>query len=79
LISTNLSGDAGQDYLADGIPEDIITALARLNNLFVTARNSSFTYKGKAVDVRQVGRRAFRTLPPRRQRVVHPPSVPSQA
>jgi TolB-like protein len=52
----NMSGDAEQDYFADGIVEDIITALARFPSLFVIARNSSFTYKGRAVDVRQVGR-----------------------
>jgi TolB-like protein len=52
----NLSGDALQEYFADGIVEDIITALSRFRNLFVIARNSSFTYKGRAVDVKQVGR-----------------------
>ena len=51
-----MSGDAEQDYFADGIVEDIITALSRNRWLFVTARNSSFTYKGRAVDVKQVGR-----------------------
>ena len=51
-----MSGDPEQEYLADGITEDIITALARLRWLFVIARNSTFTYKGKAVDVRQVAR-----------------------
>jgi TolB-like protein/class 3 adenylate cyclase len=52
----NLSGDSDQEYFADGIVEDIITALSRLRWLFVIARNSSFTYKGRAVDVKQVGR-----------------------
>jgi adenylate cyclase len=52
----NMSGDADQDYFADGIVEEIITALSRFNTLFVIARNSSFTYKGRAVDVKQVGR-----------------------
>src|SRR6478672_9124888 len=52
----NLSGDAEQDYFADGVVEDIITALSRIRWLFVIARNSSFTYKGRAVDVKQVGR-----------------------
>ena len=52
----NMSGDPEQDYFADGMVEDIITALSRFKSLFVIARNSSFTYKGKAVDVRQVGR-----------------------
>ena len=45
-----------QDYFADGVVEDIITELSRFPELFVIARNSSFTYKGQAVDVRQVGR-----------------------
>lgn len=52
----NLSGASEQDYFADGITEDIITALSRLRWLFVIARNSSFSYKGRAVDVRQVAR-----------------------
>lgn len=51
----NLSGDAEQDYFADGVVEDIITALSRIRWLFVIARNSSFTYKGRAVDVQGVG------------------------
>ncbi len=56
LPFTNMSGDPEQEYFADGVVEDIITALSRIRWLFVIARNSSFTYKGKAVDVRQVGR-----------------------
>jgi TolB-like protein/class 3 adenylate cyclase len=52
----NMSGDPEQEYFADGMVEDIITALSRFNSLFVIARNSSFTYKGKSVDVKQVGR-----------------------
>jgi TolB-like protein len=52
----NLSGDPEQEYFADGMVEEIITALSRFNQLFVIARNSSFTYKGRAVDVKQVGR-----------------------
>ena len=52
----NMSGDPEQDYFADGMVEDIITALSRFKMLFVIARNSSFTYKGKAVDIKQVGR-----------------------
>ena len=52
----NMSGDPEQDYFADGMVEDITTALSRLRWLFVIARNSSFTYKGRAVDVKQVGR-----------------------
>ena len=56
LAFNNMSGDPEQDYFADGIVEDIITALSRFKALFVIARNSSFTYKGRAVDVKQVGR-----------------------
>src|SRR5436190_11864735 len=52
----NMSGEPEQDYFADGMVEDIITALARFRSLFVIARNSSFTYKGKAADIKQVGR-----------------------
>jgi len=52
----NLSGDPEQEYFADGVVEDVITALSRIRWLFVIARNSSFTYKGRAVDVKQVGR-----------------------
>jgi len=52
----NLSGDRDQEYFADGMVEEIITALSRFRGLFVIARNSSFAYKGRAVDVKQVGR-----------------------
>jgi TolB-like protein/class 3 adenylate cyclase len=52
----NMSGDPEQDYFADGMVEEIITALSRIRWLFVIARNSSFTYKGQAVDIKQVGR-----------------------
>jgi len=52
----NMSGDSEQEYFTDGMVEDIITALSRFKSLFVIARNSSFTYKGKAVDIKQVGR-----------------------
>jgi adenylate cyclase len=52
----NMSGDPEQDYFADGMVEDIITALSRFKSLFVIARNSSFAYKGMAVDIKQVGR-----------------------
>ena len=52
----NMSADPEQEYFADGMVEDIITALSRFKSLFVIARNSSFTYKGKAVDIKQVGR-----------------------
>ena len=56
LPFTNLSGDAGQDYFSDGVTEDIISALSRFRELFVIARNSTFVYKGRAVDLQQVGR-----------------------
>jgi len=52
----NMSGDPEQEYFADGIAEDVITALSRFNSLFVIARNSSFTYKGQAVEIARVGR-----------------------
>ena len=52
----NMSGDPEQEYFADGMVEEIITALSRFRSLFVIARNSSFTYKGRPVDVKQVGR-----------------------
>ncbi len=54
LPFTNMSGDPEQDYFADGLVEDITTALSRVRSFFVIARNSSFTYKNRAVDVRQV-------------------------
>ena len=54
LPFTNMSGDAEQEYFSDGISEDIITALSKLRWFFVIARNSSFTYKGKAVHIKQV-------------------------
>src|SRR6478672_5729661 len=53
----NLSGDPEQEYFADGMVEEIITALSRIRSLFVIARNSSFTFKGRAVDIKEVGRR----------------------
>jgi adenylate cyclase len=56
LPFTNMSTDPEQEFFADGIAEDIITALSRCPSLFVIARNSCFTYKGRAVDVKQVGR-----------------------
>jgi len=55
-MSGNMSGDPEQEYFSDGISEDIITDLSKLSELHVIARNSSFTYKGKPVDVQQVGR-----------------------
>ena len=62
LAFTNMSGDPEQEYFSDGIADDIITELSRSRSLFVIARNSSFTYKGHAVDVKQVGTRARRAL-----------------
>ena len=56
LPFSNLSGDPEQGYFADGMVDDIISGLSRIKSLFVTARNSSFTYKSKAVDIKQVGR-----------------------
>ena len=56
LPFANMSGDPEQEYFADGMVEEIITALSRIRQIFVIARNSSFTYNGQAVDVKQVGR-----------------------
>jgi len=56
LPFVNMSGDPGQEYFSDGITEDIITELSRFRSLFVIARNSTFTFKGGAVDVRNIGR-----------------------
>jgi len=56
LPFNNMSGDPEQEYFADGMVEEIITALSRIRWLFVIARNSTFTYKGRIVDVKQVGR-----------------------
>jgi adenylate cyclase len=56
LPFANMSGDPEQEYFADGMVEEIITALSRIRWLFVIARNSSFTYKGQTIDVKQVGR-----------------------
>ena len=50
-----MSGDPEQEYFADGVVEEVTTALSRFKSLFVIARNSSFTYKGRAVDIKQVG------------------------
>ena len=66
LPFANMSGDPEQEYFADGMVEEIITALPRIRWLFVIARNSSFTYKGQAIDVKQVGRELGRPLRPRR-------------
>jgi TolB-like protein len=56
LAFQNMSGDPAQEYFADGVVEEIITGLSRISWLFVIARNSSFSYKGRAVDVKQIGR-----------------------
>ena len=56
LPFTNMDGDTEQEYFSDGIAEDIITVLSRYPSVFVIARNSSFTYKGRVVDVREIGR-----------------------
>ena len=56
LPFANMSGDPEQEYFTDGISEDIITELSRFESLFVIARNSSFSYKGKATDIRQIGK-----------------------
>ena len=55
LPFANLSGDPEQEYFADGMVEDIITALSRFKELFVIARNSSFVYKGRSVDIATSG------------------------
>jgi adenylate cyclase len=64
----NMSGDPEQEYFADGMVDDIITGLSRIKWLFVIARNSTFTYKGRAIDVKQVGRELGVALCARRQR-----------
>src|SRR5262249_16360553 len=56
LPFTNMSTDPEQEFFADGIAEDVITALSRYPSLFIIARNSSFTYKGRAIDVKEIGR-----------------------
>jgi adenylate cyclase len=56
LPFTNMSAEPEQEFFADGIAEDVITALSCYSSLFVIARNSSFTYKGRPVDVKQIGR-----------------------
>jgi len=56
LPFTNLSGDPGQDYLADVITEELTTGLSRIKGAFVIARSTAFTFKGKPVDVKQVGK-----------------------
>ena len=71
----NMSGDPEQDYFADGMVEDIVTGLSRIKWLFVIARNSSFVYKGKAVDVRQAGRELGRALSARGRRTQGGPAT----
>jgi adenylate cyclase len=56
LPFSNMSADADQEYFCDGVSEDIITELSRFRSLFVIARNSSFTFKGRPVDVRTVSK-----------------------
>ena len=56
LPFTNLSGDASQDYFADGVTENLTTDLSRIRDSFVIARNTAFTFKGKAVDAKEIGR-----------------------
>src|SRR6202044_215313 len=56
LPCTNLSGDASQDYFADGITENLTTELSRIRNSFVIARNTAFTYKGKTADAKAIGK-----------------------
>jgi|SRR5271165_1872526 len=56
LPFTNLSGDASQDYFADGVTENLTTELSHIRNSFVIARNTAFTYKGKAIDAKQIGK-----------------------
>src|SRR5262249_60208125 len=56
LPFTNMSGDPEQEYFSDGISEDVITDLSKIAGLIVIARNSSFAYKGRSVDIRAVGR-----------------------
>jgi DNA-binding winged helix-turn-helix (wHTH) protein len=65
LPFTNMSGDREQEYFSDGITDDIITELSRFSELFVIARNSSFRFKGRAEDVREIGRELQRALCPR--------------
>ncbi len=55
LPFTNMSGDPKEDYFSDGLTEDIITELARFKDLYVLARNTTFQYKGKAVDIVRAG------------------------
>ena len=56
LPFTNLSGDASQDYFADGVTENLTTDLSRIRNSFVIARNTAFTFKGKNIDAKEIGK-----------------------
>ena len=76
LPFTNMSGDPEQEYFSDGISEDIITDLSKIAGLTVIARNSSFTYKGRSVDIRTVGRELGVQLGARR---LDPPRRPARA
>ena len=82
LPLTNLSGDPAQDYFADGVTENLTTELSRIKGSFVIARNTAFTYKGKSVDAKEIGKelgvryvleglRAARRSPCARQRPAH--------
>jgi adenylate cyclase len=75
-----MSGDPEQEYFTDGITEDIITELSRFHSLFVIARNSSFTYKGKSLDIQQVGKELgsteqFKAARRRPENSLHPHAV----
>ncbi len=68
LPFANMSGDPEQEFFSDGITEDIITELSRYKSLFVVARNSSFVFRDRAVDVREGGNRSWRPVCARRVR-----------
>jgi hypothetical protein len=73
LPFTNLSNDPDQQYFADGITEDLTTDLSRIADMFVIARNTAFTYKGKSIDAKQIGRElAVRYLPGRERASIGP-------
>ena len=68
LPFTNMSGDPEQEFFSDGITEDIITDLSKISGLFVVGRNTSFTYKGKSVQLQRVSNELGRQIPAGRQR-----------
>ena len=68
LAFTNMSSDPDQEFFSDGIASDLITELSRTRWLFVIARNSSFSYKGRAIDIRQIARELGVRYSPGRQR-----------